>query len=154
MENWIESYSKLIEQALSQLGIDPKTARSEEAEQRWYLHRDQTNVMLLLRESELYNKEKKPVVVLAAPLVRIPKDEKVKAKVFEYMLSINHVSISESFSVNEGVIYMRSSSYAASLNADTLKALIDNFTFWAQYFHKEFVAELEEGEKNKEATKK
>jgi hypothetical protein len=138
----LQTYINIVDEALLKLGIVPKDCRTDEPN-KWYLHRGKANVVVFVRESELYNKEVRPVLVVVAPIVPVPASIELRHRLYEFLMQVNHQLVTESFSVSDDQVYMRTTYFMEELTDTEVARLIDNLSYYAQYFIGELEQELD-----------
>lgn len=131
--NYLEKFQPVVEQAIQDLGIDPKEARSPDPG-KWYLHRGRAQVVILLRESPNYREELQPLVVAVSPLIELPKDPEKAARLREFVLDMAHSLIAETFSTSQGWLYLSASYYMEDNRQTDLLRLFDSLSYYAQVF--------------------
>ena len=137
-----KAYAAKVNEAIQMLGVDPKTCATDEPN-KWYLHRGKANVVLFVRESETYDKKIHPTLVLVSPIMTLPSNPQLLLRLHNFLMGVNHQMITECFSMDEDQLYMRATAYLEDLSADGIARMVDNLSFYADYFVKELDGELE-----------
>jgi len=156
----LNEYINQIEAAISILGVDPAVCRTELAH-KWHLHRGQAQVVLMVRKSRTHKGIDKDTVVMVSPVVVVPKDEKLKQKLYQFLLATSHQMITEAFSIaNEGngteVAYLSSTYFIEDMTSEEIAFMLDSLSYYALKFsdelRTEFMGQMKENQETKPFT--
>jgi hypothetical protein len=153
----LNSYISLVENAISNLGVDPAVCRTEQTH-KWHLHRGQAQVVLMVRKSRTYKGTEKDTIVMVSPVVVMPQDEKLKQKLYQFLLATSHQMITEAFSLAKEangteVAYISSTYFIEDMNSEEIAFMLDSLSYYALKFSEELRAEFMGQKKNNEETK-
>lgn len=153
----LSSYISLVENAISNLGVDPAVCKTDQSN-KWHLHRGQAQVVLMVRKSRTYKGTEKDTIVMVSPVVVVPQDEKLKQKLYQLMLATSHQMITEAFSIAKEangteVAYLSSTYFIEDMNSEEIAFMLDSMSYYALKFSEELRAEFMGQKKNNEETK-
>lgn len=153
----LNEYIALVEGAISKLGVDPTVCRTEQTH-KWHLHRGQAQVVLMVRKSRTYKGTEKDTIVMVSPVVVMPQDEKLKQKLYQFLLATSHQMITEAFSLAKEangteVAYISSTYFIEDMNSEEIAFMLDSLSYYALKFSEELRAEFMGQKKNNEETK-
>jgi hypothetical protein len=145
MEN-LNKYIQLVEDAIIELGVDPAVCRTE-LPNKWHLHRGQAQVVLMVRKSRTHKGEERDTLVIVSPVVVVPQEEKLKQKLYQFLLSTSHQMITEAFSIAKEangteVAYISSTYFIDEMNKEEVAFMLDSMSFYAYKFSEELRAEF------------
>ena len=87
-------HAEAIEAAIEQLGVDPKVCRTDDPT-KWYLHRGEAQVVMLLRESKTHTGDNRETLVIVAPILPLPEGDEQKYELYNYLLTMTHKMVTE-----------------------------------------------------------
>lgn len=153
----LNSYISLVENAISNLGVDPAVCKTDQLN-KWHLHRGQAQVVLMVRKSRTYKGTEKDTIVMVSPVVVVPQDEKLKQKLYQFLLATSHQMITEAFSLAKEangteVAYISSTYFIEDMNSEEIAFMLDSLSYYALKFSEELRAEFMGQKKNNEETK-
>ena len=153
----LNEYIALVEGAISNLGVDPAVCRTEQTH-KWHLHRGQAQVVLMVRKSRTYKGTEKDTIVMVSPVVVMPQDEKLKQKLYQFLLATSHQMITEAFSLAKEangteVAYISSTYFIEDMNSEEIAFMLDSLSYYALKFSEELRAEFMGQKKNNEEPK-
>lgn len=142
----LNEYIALVEKAFVGLGVDPAVCRTE-LPNKWHLHRGQAQVVLMLRKSRTHKGEEKDSIVMVSPVVFVPQDEKLKQKLYQFLLTTSHQMITEAFSIareanGTEVAYLSSTYFIDEMSKEEICFMLDSMSFYAYKFSEELRAEF------------
>lgn len=141
----LEKFQPIVEGAIAQLGVDPKTCRTDDP-LKWYLHRGRAQVVMFLRQSTTHTDDKRDALVIVAPIIPLPQDEEKQLKLYDYALKMSHKLVSESFSSAEGWLYLSTTYFIGEDREADVAALLDSLSYYAQLFVEELRREYVDAE--------
>lgn len=153
----LNNYISLVEEAISKLGVDPAVCRTDQAN-KWHLHRGQAQVVLMVRKSRTHKGIEKDTVVMVSPVVVVPQDEKLKQKLYHFLLATSHQMITEAFSIAKEtngteVAYLSSTYFIEDMNSEEIAFMLDSMSYYALKFSDELRVEFMGQKKNTDETK-
>ncbi|MCB0839049.1 MAG: YbjN domain-containing protein [Bacteroidetes bacterium] len=98
----LTQYYELVESCIRELGVDPVTCRNEPG--KWTLKKGSATVWIDLWHIE---RENRPYYQVMSPVMRIPKDIKLKNLLFEELLAINDKLFGVAFTIYQGWVYLK-----------------------------------------------
>jgi hypothetical protein len=142
----LNDYIALVEEGIKLLGVDPAVCRTE-LPHKWNLHRGQAQVVLIVRKSRTHKGMERDTLVLVSPVVIVPQDEKLKNKLYHYLLSTSHQMITEAFSIaresnGTEVGYISSTYFIEDMTKEEVAFMLDSLSFYAYKFSEELRAEF------------
>jgi hypothetical protein len=75
--------------------------------------------------------------------VPVPASIELRHRLYEFLMQVNHQLVTESFSVSDDQVYMRTTYFMEELTDTEVARLIDNLSYYAQYFIGELEQELD-----------
>ncbi len=153
----LSSYISLVENAISNLGVDPAVCKTDQSN-KWHLHRGQAQVVLMVRKSRTHKGTEKDTIVMVSPVVVVPQDDKLKQKLYQLMLATSHQMITEAFSIAKEangteVAYLSSTNFIEDMNSEEIAFMLDSMSYYALKFSEELRSEFMGQKKNNEETK-
>jgi hypothetical protein len=150
----MNQYIEIVEEAIQSLGIDPTVCRTEELN-KWRLHRGQAQVVMMLRKSRTHKGEDRDTLVLVSPVVVVPKEERLKIRLYQFLLTTSHKLITESFSFakeEDGteVAYISATYFIGEMRLEEVSFMLDSMSYYAYKFSEELRAEYMGQGSNKE----
>jgi hypothetical protein len=112
-----EAY-KIVEQAISALGVNPHECRGEEAG-AWSIHKDDYELWIDVWEIE---QENRPYFQVMAPIAKVPSD--VSPAFYRELLELNQQLFAVAFAIRDGDLVLRVIRETAGLDADEALAMI------------------------------
>jgi len=142
----MNQYIEIVENAIQSLGIDPTVCRTEEPH-KWHLHRGQAQIVMMLRKSRTHKGEERDTLVLVSPVVIVPKEERLKLRLYQLLLKTSHQLITDSFSIateSDGteVGYISSTYFIGEMRPEEVSFMLDSLSFYAYKFSEELRAEF------------
>ncbi len=139
-------YAQMVETAINSLGVDPSVCRTE-LPNKWHLHRGQAQVVMMLRKSRTHRSEERDTLVMVSPVVVVPQDEKLKNKLYQFLLATSHQMITEAFSIAKEangteVAYVSSTYFIGDMSKEEIAFMLDSMSFYAYKFSEELRAEF------------
>lgn len=145
----MKEYIHFIDESLALLGLDPENCRTDN-KLMWYLNRGSARIYVALRDSENYKKEPLYIVVVGAPIAKLPRGYQRRQDVLEFMASWNHRLITEVFSISEETIFLSATYPLIDRSEGAFSAQLDSLSFYADVFdglvRQEFPDLFEDGE--------
>ncbi|MCS6967806.1 MAG: YbjN domain-containing protein [Cytophagales bacterium] len=135
-------YYNVVENAISELGVNPSSARTKKAGQ-WDLRKGSASVWI----NVLLSSERKDYgyLQIMSPLMRLPSAE-VRATFFEELLRLNHQLYGVAFSVYEGWVYLRAIRELEGLSKQETLAMLKRIGTYADeyddYFKRKYGRQL------------
>lgn len=141
----MNQYIEIVEKAIQSLGIDPAVCRTDQAH-KWHLHRGQAQIVMMLRKSRTHKGEERDTLVLVSPVVVVPKEERLKMRLYQFLLMTSHKLITESFSFakeEDGteVAYISSTYFIGEMRLEEVSFMLDSLSYYAFKFSEELRAE-------------
>lgn len=129
----MKEYIEFVDEALRLLDLDPEDCRTEN-KLMWFLHRGSARIYVALRDSENYKKEPLYIVVVGAPIAKLPNDFLDRAKVLEFIANWNHRLVTEVFSLSEETIFLSMTYPLVDESKGAFAAQLDSLSFYADIF--------------------
>lgn len=124
----IAYYSRIIEDCIRELGIDPVDVRGE-FEGQWNLKRGSASVWVDLWEAE---SSKQIYFQLLAPVVGVPPTN--REQFFHELLQINHTLYGVAFSIKDNYAYIKMIREAEGLDKSEALAMIERIGYYADLY--------------------
>ena len=130
----LNSFYNIVEKAITQIGVDPSTARNEGG--KWTLRKGKTLVWVRV---DYVPREKRIYFEAAAPVMDIP--ENANADFFRKMLEMNIKVYGVAFGEYQNKIYLRTIREAPGLDVSEALSMILRVGNYADYYSKELKKE-------------
>ena len=117
--NQIEEYYKIIEEAISRLGVNPETCRDDKEKGAWAVMREEQEIWI----DCWYNEEEKlPFFQVLAPILQV--DDALPLSFFRDVLEINYTMIGAGFGIYNNLLSMKSVRDATGMDANEALSII------------------------------
>ena len=141
----MNQYIEIVESAIQSLGIDPMVCRTDEPN-KWRLHRGQAQIVMMLRKSRTHKGEERDTLVLVSPVVVVPKEERLKMRLYQFLLMTSHKLITESFSFAKEadgteIAYISSTYFIGEMRLEEVSFMLDSLSYYAYKFSEELRTE-------------
>jgi len=126
MENLFEKAKQIIEQGITQLGIDLNDCKGSDPYE-WKLNRGSATILVLVKENE-----EGVLLVILSPIMLLPAENQ-KELALE-LLSLNHLFVGVSFTLYEDLICVVSTRYVDGLEPNEFIDLLKYQSSVADHF--------------------
>lgn len=127
----LETYIPIVEEAIQKIGVAPETARTEIITQ-WALKRGSADVIILLRTSNTY-KGPRNILIITAPIMKLPSDELQQAILFKQLLELSHSALIETFTIFENAIYLKTTRFVDGMDSSEILDMLDSLSYTADF---------------------
>lgn len=122
----LQPYEKLIEEILTDFGIDPAKNSEVTAENRhsWFLQRGTASVFV-----EIFSEEQEGYFMVDCPLLLLPPEN--REAFYLHLLKLNDQLVEASFVVRENEVHLVGIRPLKGLDAQEAKGMLDRISAWA-----------------------
>lgn len=120
----LDTYYKLVDSAIAELGINPEETRGEQAGQ-WNLKKGRFDIMI-----DVWEQENHQLFQVVCPLCGLP-DENLEAFLM-HLLKKNYGMSGITYSIMEESVFLKYTTEAATLTKQNIIALLNKTAFYAE----------------------
>lgn len=120
----INTFYKLVDEAISDLGINPEETRGEQPGQ-WNLKKGRFDIMI-----DVWEQEQQYLFQVVSPLCALPDDG--KEPFLLHLLQRNYGMSSMAYAIMEDSVFLKHTTEAASLTKETIVMLLTKAAFYAE----------------------
>lgn len=124
----LKSYINIIDEAISDLGIDPEKTRGNDKGQ-WNLQRDELMIWVDVWTPE---KADKPFFQVLTPIMTLPDED--RKDFYKELLEINNSIFTVSFALHQNYVYLKSIREAEGLTKAEVASSLHYCSYYADYY--------------------
>ena len=128
-----QNYIPVVEQAIQQLGVPIEQARTAQ-NNHWRLKRNSADILIYLKETHTITKERKGLLLIISPVVKLPEDTPTRCTLLEELLSANHEMSIANFSIRDGFAYIKATRFVDGMDVGEVTNLLNVQSASADYF--------------------
>ena len=133
----LAKHTKLVNDAIESMGVDPKICVDENTPNVWKLHRGEAQVIMVLQDSTIYPEAVVPTLSIMSPVAQATQEPNERLKLYQHLLEVNHKLATETFSVSNDWVILSATCYMEDATQFAIRQLLDSLSYHAQQFFRQ-----------------